>query len=105
MLRSRNIDVEQLSLKQPLPSKDSIWIGTVDEIASKSSEGRPIAADLSSIEMALEAAIFALKGSQRNTPLYARCRYGTTSWPCLVYGRCTDRYQTNRIREGVHRNN
>ena len=65
MLRSRNIDVEQRSLKQPLPSKDSIWIGTVDEIASKSSEGRPIAADLSSIEMALEAAIFALKGSQR----------------------------------------
>ena len=46
MLRSRNIDVEQVSLKQPLPSKDAIWIGTVDEIARKSSEGRPIAAIL-----------------------------------------------------------
>lgn len=65
MLRSRNIDVEQVSPKQPLPSKDSIWIGTVNEIASKSSEGRAIAADLSSIEMAIEAAIFALKGSAR----------------------------------------
>ena len=65
MLRSRNIDVEQLSLKQPLPSKDAIWIGTVDEIASKSSEGRPIAADLESIDLAVEAAIFALKGSSK----------------------------------------
>lgn len=65
MLRSRNIDVEQVSLKQPLPSKASIWIGTVDEIASKSSEGRPIAADLESIDLAVEAAIFALKGSSK----------------------------------------
>ena len=65
MLRSRNIDVEQVSLKQPLPSKDAIWIGTVDEIASKSSEGRPIAADLESIDLAVEAAIFALKGSSK----------------------------------------
>ena len=69
MLRSRNIDVEQRSLKQPLPSKDSIWIGTVDEIASKSSEGRPIAADLSSIEMALEAAIFCAQRFTENTPV------------------------------------
>lgn len=65
MLRSRNIDVEQVSLRQPLPSKDAIWIGTVDEIARKSSEGRPIAADLESIDLAVEAAIFALKGSSK----------------------------------------
>ncbi|CAI8330131.1 MAG: Uncharacterised protein [Candidatus Poseidoniaceae archaeon] len=63
MLRSRNIDVEQVSLKQPLPSKDAIWIGTVDEIARKSFEGRPIAADLESMGLAVEAVIFALKGS------------------------------------------
>ena len=65
MFRSRNIDVEQVSLKQPLPSKDAIWIGTVDEIAKKSSEGRPIAADLESIDLAVETAIFALKGSSK----------------------------------------
>ena len=65
MLRTRNIDVEQFSTEQPLPSKDSIWIGTVDEIASKSSEGRPIAADLESIDLAVESAIFALKGSSK----------------------------------------
>ena len=65
MLRARNIGVEQSSMKQPLPSKDTIWIGTVDEIASKSSEGRPIAADLESIDLAVEAAIFALKGSSK----------------------------------------
>ena len=65
MLRTRNIDVEQVSTEQPLPSKDSIWIGTVDEIASKSSEGRPIAADLESIDLAVESAIFALKGSSK----------------------------------------
>ena len=65
MLRSRNIDVEQVSLKQPLPSKNAIWIGTVDEIASNSSEGRPIAADLESIDLAIETAIFALKGASK----------------------------------------
>ena len=65
MLRTRNIDVGQVSTEQPLPSKDSIWIGTVDEIASKSSEGRPIAADLESIDLAVESAIFALKGSSK----------------------------------------
>ena len=65
MLRSRNIDVEQRSLSEALPTKDAIWIGTVDEIAKKSSEGRPIAADLESIDLAVEAAIFALKGSSK----------------------------------------
>lgn len=65
MLRTRNIDVEQVATEQPLPSKNSIWIGTVDEIASKSSEGRPIAADLESIDLAVESAIFALKGSSK----------------------------------------
>lgn len=63
VLRSRTIDVEQRALNEPLPSKDAIWIGTVDEVASKQTDGRPIAADLESIDLAVEAAIFALKGS------------------------------------------
>ena len=66
MLRTRNISVEQSSMNQPLPSKDTIWIGTVDEVAEKSAEGRPIAADIESLDVAIESAIFALKGS-RNT--------------------------------------
>ena len=53
-------------MNQPLPSKDTIWIGTVDEVAEKSAEGRPIAADIESLDVAIESAIFALKGS-RNT--------------------------------------
>ena len=65
LLRSRNIDVEQRSLNEPLPSKDAIWIGTVDEVAQNTTEGRPIAADLESIDLAVEAAIFALKGSSK----------------------------------------
>ena len=64
-LRSRTIDVEQRSSEQPLPSKDAIWIGTVDEVASKSTDGRPIAANLESIDLAVEAAVFALKGSSK----------------------------------------
>lgn len=63
VLRSRTIDVEQRSLNEPLPSKDAIWIGTVDEVASNQTDGRPIAADLESIDLAVEAAIFALKGT------------------------------------------
>lgn len=51
-------------MNQPLPSKDTIWIGTVDEVAEKSAEGRPIAADIESLDVAIESAIFALKGSK-----------------------------------------
>ena len=65
MLRSRNISVEQSSMKKPLPSTDTIWIGTVDEVAEKSAEGRPIAADIGSLDVAIEAAIFALKGPKK----------------------------------------
>jgi len=65
MLRIRKINVEQHSLHQPLPKANSIWIGTVDEVAENASDGRPIAADLESIDIAVEAAIFALKGSTR----------------------------------------
>ena len=64
MLRTRNISVEQSSMNQPLPSKDTIWIGTVDEVAERSAEGRPIAADIESLDVAIESAIFALKGSK-----------------------------------------
>ena len=49
-------------MNQPLPSKDTIWIGTVDEVAERSAEGRPIAADIESLDVAIESAIFALKG-------------------------------------------
>ena len=65
LLRSRNIDVEQRSLNEPLPSEDAIWIGTVDEVAQNTTEGRPIAAGIESIDLAIEAAIFALKGSSK----------------------------------------
>ena len=65
LLRSRNIDVEQRSLNEPLPSKDAIWIGTVDEVAQNTTEGRPIAASIESIDLAIEATIFALKGSSK----------------------------------------
>lgn len=62
ILRSRSINFEQLAFDQVLPTKDSIWIGTVDEVAAKQSEGRPIAAGLDSLERSIEASIFALKG-------------------------------------------
>ena len=65
MLRTRKINVEQYSLSQPLPKKDSIWIGSVDEVAENLADGRPIAAELDSIDIAIEAAIFALKGSSK----------------------------------------
>jgi hypothetical protein len=65
MLRSRDINVEQLAFDQVLPRKDSIWIGTVDEVAAKSSEGRPIAAELESLERSIESSIFALKGPKK----------------------------------------
>ena len=53
MLRARNISVEQSSITQPLPSKDTIWIGTVDEVAEKSAEGRPIAAEIEALDVAI----------------------------------------------------
>lgn len=65
MLRARNISVEQSSITQPLPSKDTIWIGTVDEVAEKPAEGRPIAAEIEALDVAIEAAIFALKGPKK----------------------------------------
>lgn len=65
LLRSRKIQFEQLSMGQSLPKKDSIWIGTIDEVANNAADGRPIAAELESIDIAIEAAIFALKGSNR----------------------------------------
>ena len=65
ILRTRKINVEQYSLSQPLPKKDSIWIGSVDEVAENLADGRPIAAELDSIDIAIEAAIFALKGSSK----------------------------------------
>ena len=34
----------------------------MDEVAEKSAEGRPIAADIESLDVAIESAIFALKG-------------------------------------------
>ena len=51
-------------MNQPLPTKDTIWIGTVNEVAERSAEGRPIAADIESLDVAIESAIFALKGSK-----------------------------------------
>jgi len=62
MLRLRSINFEQLAFDQALPKNDSIWIGTVDEVAAKQSEGRPIAAELESLERSIESSIFALKG-------------------------------------------
>ena len=65
LLRTRKINVEQYSIDQPLPEKDSIWVGSIDEVANNSSDGRPIAADLESLDIAVEAAILALKGSSQ----------------------------------------
>lgn len=65
LLRTRKINVEQYSIDQPLPEKNSIWVGSIDEVANNSSDGRPIAADLESLDIAVEAAIFALKGSSQ----------------------------------------
>ncbi|DAC52073.1 MAG TPA: hypothetical protein D7H87_00690 [Candidatus Poseidoniales archaeon] len=65
LFRTRKINVEQYSINQPLPEKDSIWVGSIDEVANNSSDGRPIAADLESLDIAVEAAIFALKGALR----------------------------------------
>ena len=95
MLRSRNIDVEQRSLSEALPTKDAIWIGTVDEIAKKSSEGRPIAADLESIDLAVEAAIFCLERFIQNAPIDHWYRYWASPWYRLVYRWRSHRYETN----------
>lgn len=65
LFRTRKINVEQYSINQPLPEKDSIWVGSIDEVANNSYDGRPIAADLESLDIAVEAAIFALKGASR----------------------------------------
>ena len=65
LFRTRKINVEQYSIDQPLPEKDSIWVGSIDEVANNSSDGRPIAADLESLDIAVEAAIFALKGASQ----------------------------------------
>tara|TARA_S200000501_G_scaffold102945_4_gene96427 strand:- start:1287 stop:2039 length:753 start_codon:yes stop_codon:yes gene_type:complete len=65
LLRTRKINVEQYSIDQPLPEKDSIWVGSIDEVANNSSDGRPIAADLESLDIAVEAAILALKGTSQ----------------------------------------
>ena len=65
ILRTRDIDVEQISLEKPLPAKDSVWIGTLNEVAERSTEGRPIATEINSIDVSIEAAILALKGSTK----------------------------------------
>ena len=65
LLRTRKINVEQYSIDQPLPEKDSIWVGSIDEVANNSLDGRPIAADLESLDIAVEAAILALKGTSQ----------------------------------------
>ena len=65
LFRTRKINVEQYSIDQPLPEKDSIWVGSIDEVANNSYDGRPIAADLESLDIAVEAAIFALKGASQ----------------------------------------
>ena len=46
LLRERKISVEQCSIDEPLSHRDSIWIGTPQEVAQRQSEGRPIAAEL-----------------------------------------------------------
>ena len=65
LLRKRNINVEQLAFDQPLPRTDSIWVATVDEVAAKPSEGRPIAVELESLERSIESSIFALKDPRK----------------------------------------
>ena len=56
LLRERKISVEQCSIDEPLSHRDSIWIGTPQEVALRQSEGRPIAAELESIDEMIEEA-------------------------------------------------
>ena len=65
LLRERKIDVEQRSIDDPLPHRDSIWIGTPQEVAYRQHEGRPIAAQLESIDEMIEEAIFALRSPKQ----------------------------------------
>ncbi|MGB2037728.1 MAG: hypothetical protein ACPHX8_04625 [Candidatus Poseidoniaceae archaeon] len=104
LLRERNIDVEQYSINEPLPHQDSIWIGTPQEVAERSDEGRPIAAKLESIDEMIEEAIFALRSPQQTYRLILGIDTGPRpglAW--LADGVLIDTIQTESIDECLHR--
>ena len=73
----------------------------MDEIVGKASEGRPIAADLESIDLAVEAA-FCLERVIQNASIYHRYRYWTSPWYRLVYRwRLIDTKQTESIEQCI----
>ena len=70
LLRERKINVEQYSINEPLPHQDSIWIGTPQEVAGRTNEGRPIAAELESIDEMIEEAILPYEVHNKHTVLF-----------------------------------
>tara|TARA_B100001175_G_scaffold217747_1_gene185196 strand:- start:15 stop:758 length:744 start_codon:yes stop_codon:yes gene_type:complete len=104
LLRERKIDVEQYSINEPLPHQDSIWIATPQEVAGRSNEGRPIAAQLESIDEMIEEAIFALRSPQQTYRLILGIDTGPRpglAW--LADGVLIDTVQTESIDECLAR--
>ena len=100
LLRERKINVEQRSIDDPLPHRDSIWIGTPQEVAQRQHEGRPIAAQLESIDGMIEEAIFALRSPKQTHRLIIRIDTGPRpglAW--LADGVLIDTIQTESIGE------
>ncbi len=106
LLRERKISVEQCSIDEPLSHRDSIWIGTPQEVALRQSEGRPIAAELESIDEMIEEAIFALRSPKRTHRLIIGIDTGPRpglAW--LADGVLIDTIQTESIDECLTRIN
>lgn len=104
LLRERKIDVEQWSINDMLPRRDTIWIGTPDEVAQRQDEGRPIAIELESINEMVEEAIFALRSPKQTHRLIIGIDTGPRpglAW--LADGVLIDTIQTESIEECLAR--
>ena len=100
LLRERKVNVEQRSIDETLPHRDSIWIGTPQEVAFRQHEGRPIAAQLESIDEMIEEAIFALRSPKQTHRLIIGIDTGPRpglAW--LADGVLIDTIQTESIDE------
>lgn len=100
LLRERKIDVEQCSIDDKLPKRNTIWIGTPDEVAQRQDEGRPIAVALESINEMVEEAIFALRSPKETHRLIIGIDTGPRpglAW--LADGVLIDTVQTESIDE------
>lgn len=61
-LRQKSIPFTQLEIDQPLPSKDTIWFGSEEEVENAIDEGRGIACNIDTCETAVTQAIILRNG-------------------------------------------